>query len=270
MGWRAQRRWLSASWAAGWDAKAGGGIIVGFVADDLLELPGVAEAVAAARERIDEALRHPALRRKGGQVAAEVGLRSAVASAALSGYAFPLEEVRAGTVTDPGVQGALRVAGALDSLAPRWPVAPRQVLARVHLLAARGLVGDDELGRPVRSLTALSYVLDRVVAAAGNPVGSPILFAAVIHAELLAIRAFAGPNGVVARAAARLILISTGVDPRGLIAVDVGHHQREPEYVGASGAFPTGTPDGVRSWLRHYGAALEAGAVETLAIAAAV
>jgi hypothetical protein len=241
------------------------------VADELLDLPGVAEAVAAARERVDEALRHPALRRKGGQVAAEVGLRSAVASAALSGYAFPLEEVRAGTVTDPGVQGALRVAGALDGLAPRWPVAPRQVLARVHLLAARGLVGDDELGRPVRSLTALSYVLDRVVAvSAGGPVASPILFAALIHAELLAIRAFAGPNGVVARAAARLILISTGVDPRGLIAVDVGHQQREPEYVGASGAFPTGTPDGVRSWLRHYGAALEAGAAETLAIAAAV
>jgi hypothetical protein len=72
---------------------------------------------------------------------------------------------------------------------------------------------------------------------------------------------------VVARAAARLVLISTGVDPRGLIAVDVGHWQREPEYVGAAGAFPTGTPDGVRSWLRHYGAALGAGATETLAVA---
>lgn len=235
---------------------------------DLLDLPGVADAVAAARERIDQALRHQALRRQGGKIAAEVGLRSAVASAALSGYAYPLEEVRAGTVTDPGLQGALRVAGELHSLAQRWPVAPRQVLARVHLLAARGLVSDDELGRPVRAQAALGIVLDRVVALTGRRMTTtPILLAATVHAELLAMRAFAGPNGVVARAAARLTLISTGVDPRGLIAVDVGHRQREPEYVGASGAFQTGTPDGVRSWLRHYGAALAAGATEMLAIA---
>jgi hypothetical protein len=251
----------------------------------LLDLPGVAESVAAARERIDEALAHPALRRKGGQVAAEVGLRSAVASAALSGYAFPLEEVRAGTVTDPGLQGALRVAGALDGLAAQWRVTPPAALARVHLLAAHGLVSEDELGRPVRSQAALRLMLRRVTDPTSESAGwgrfrpapsaggmgvPPILLAAVVHADLLAIRAFAGSNGVVARAAARLVLVSTGVDPRGLIAVDVGHRQREPEYVGASGAFPTGTPDGVRSWLRHYGAALEAGAVETLAIAAAV
>jgi hypothetical protein len=42
--------------------------------------------------------------------------------------------------------------------------------------------------------------------------------------------------------------------------VDVGHRDREPEYVGAAGAFATGTPDGLRSWLRHYMAAVEAGA----------
>lgn len=235
----------------------------------LLDLPGVADAIAAARERIDEALRHPALRRKGGQIAAEVSLRSAVASAALSGYAHPLDEVRAGTVTDPGLQGALRVAGALDSLAPTWRIAPPQALAKVHVLAARGLVSDDELGRPTRGQASLSLVLRRVVELSRGTGGPPILLAAVTHAELLSLRAFAGPNGVVARAAARLILISTGVDPRGLIAVDVGHRRREPEYVGASGAFSTGTPDGVRSWLRHYGAALEAGAAETLAVAAA-
>jgi hypothetical protein len=249
--------------------------IVACVTDDglahLLDLPGVAEEVATARERVDEALRHPALRRAAGRVAAEVNLRSAVASAALSGYAYSLEAVRAGTVTDPGVQGALRVAGALDGLAPRWPVAPRQVLARVHLLAARGLVGDDTLGRPVRNQETLQIVLDRAVELSARGTAAPrILLAANIHAELLAIRAFDGPNGVVARAAARLILISSGVDPRGLIAVDVGHRQREPEYVGASTAWPTGTPDGVRSWLRHYAAALAAGAAETGAIAAAL
>ncbi|HEX7746858.1 MAG TPA: oxidoreductase, partial [Micromonosporaceae bacterium] len=60
--------------------------------------------------------------------------------------------------------------------------------------------------------------------------------------------------------------LSTGFDPRNLIAVEVGHQRREPEYVGSAGAFATGTPDGVRSWLRHYGAAVEIGAAELTAI----
>jgi hypothetical protein len=71
----------------------------------------------------------------------------------------------------------------------------------------------------------------------------------------------------VARAAARLTLITAGFDPRGLVAVDVGHREREPEYVGAAGAFATGTPDGLRSWLRHYATAVERGAAELTLVA---
>jgi hypothetical protein len=36
--------------------------------------------------------------------------------------------------------------------------------------------------------------------------------------------------------------------------------------VGASGAYATGTPDGVRSWLRHYAAAVTAGADQVVVI----
>jgi 2-keto-3-deoxy-6-phosphogluconate aldolase len=79
----------------------------------LLNLADVESALKSARAAVDGAYRHRALRRKGGQVAAEIGLRSAVASAALSGAAFDLEDVRAGTVLDPLVQGALRVYGEL-------------------------------------------------------------------------------------------------------------------------------------------------------------
>ena len=43
-------------------------------------------------------------------------------------------------------------------------------------------------------------------------------------------------------------------------------HDRPPEDVGAQRAWSTGTPDGVRSWLKHYGTALEAGAAETIQI----
>jgi hypothetical protein len=232
----------------------------------LVQLADVADTIDRARKRVDAALRHRALRRQGGQVAAEAGLRSAVASAALEGHAYDLEAVRDGTVTDPVVQGALRVAGALPGLAELWPKAPRQVLAKLHVLGARGVPGAGDLGRPVADL-AVAQRLDTLVAlVTGGTAAPPLVLAAVVSGELLALQPFVGPNGVVARAAGRLTLISTGFDPRGLIAVDVGHREREPEYVGSAGAFATGTPDGVRSWLRHYGAAVEVGADQVVAI----
>jgi hypothetical protein len=57
----------------------------------LLQLADVAPALAAAREQVDAAMRHRALRRHGGQVAAEVSLRAAVASAALEDSAYDLD-----------------------------------------------------------------------------------------------------------------------------------------------------------------------------------
>jgi hypothetical protein len=234
----------------------------------LLKLAEVGPALEGARERVDEALRHPALRRGGGAVAAEVGLRSAVASAALEGHGYPLDEVRGGTLTDPVLQGALRLSRELDGLAALWPKVPRQVLARMHVLAARGVVPDGQLGRPADStdMARLGALLNLVVDGGSGPA---LLLAAIVHAELLALRPFAGPNGVVARAAARVTLVAAGLDPRGLLAVDAGHLDRQPEYLGASGAFATGTPDGVRSWIRHYAAAVTLAADE-LSVAASV
>ncbi|NES26264.1 oxidoreductase [Micromonospora terminaliae] len=226
----------------------------------LLALADIAPAVEQARDRVDQAHRHRALRRQGGQVAAEVSLRSAVASAALEGRVHDREEVRAGTVTDPLLQGALRVAGALPGLSELWPKAPRQALARLHVLAARDVVPEAELGRPVADPVVATRLDGLAGLVAGGTKVPPLVLAAVVHGELLNLRPFPGPSGVVARAAARLVLISTGFDPRGLVAVDVGHREREPEYVGAAGAFATGTPDGLRSWLRHYMAAVEVGA----------
>ncbi|WP_430781050.1 oxidoreductase [Actinoplanes sp. G11-F43] len=229
----------------------------------LLDLADVGPAFAAARESVDAAHRHRALRKHGGQVAAEVSLRAAVASAALEGNKFDLDLVRGGAVTDPVVQGALRVAEALPGLVDLWSRAPRQVLAKLHVLAARGVVHDHDLGR-------LTSGADRIDALAGLVAGNdstpPMLLAAIVHAELITLRPFAGPAGVVARAAARITLIGRGFDPRGLVGVEAGHLAREPEYVGSAGAYATGTPDGVRSWLRHYAAAITAGAEEITVI----
>jgi hypothetical protein len=219
----------------------------------LLDLADVAPALAGAREHVDAAMRHRALRRHGGQVAAEASLRAAVASAALEGHEYDLEDVRAGTGTDPTLQGALRVAEGIGGLVDLWPRAPRQALAKLHILAARGVVPAADLGRLTSGADRIDALATLV---AGNDRTPPLLLAAVVHAELLTLSPFAGPAGVVARAAARLTLIGRGFDPRGLVAVEVGHHRREPEYVGASGAYATGTPDGVRSWLRHYAAAV--------------
>jgi hypothetical protein len=229
----------------------------------LLNLADVAPALDDARARLDAALRHRALRRHGGRVAAEASLRAAVASAALEGHGYDLDEVRGGTVTDPVVQGALRVAEGLAGLVDLWPRAPRQVLAKLHVLAARGVVPAEDLGRLISGADRIDALAGLV---AGNERTPPLLLAAIVHAELLTLRPFAGPAGVVARAAARLTLVGRGLDPRGLLAVEVGHHEREPEYVGASGAYATGTPDGVRSWLRHYAAAVSAGAEQIVVI----
>ena len=231
----------------------------------LLDLADVATALDGARAYVDAALRHRALRRSGGPVAAEIGLRSAVASAALEGHPHDREEVRSGTVTDPVLQGALRASGALDGLVPTWRRAPRQVLAKLHVLTASDVVAPDLLGRPTADPTVAAR-LDTLARLVVDDDAPALLLAAVVHGELLALRPFEGTNGVVARAAARLCLIARGLDPRGLLAVDVGHLAREPEYVGAAGAFATGTPDGLRSWLRHYAEAVRLAAAEIGAV----
>jgi hypothetical protein len=211
----------------------------------LLDLPDVADALTQARTAVDAFLDGQMRRRIA--VAAEASLRSAVASAALEGHRYDVEEVRAGTVTDPVVQGALRVSEALPGLVEAWRSAPRQALARLHTLAARGSVAAEALGRP----SPVSPRLDLLVGVILTPGAPALLRACVVHGELLALGPFAGPNGLVARAAARLTLIADGLDPGGLLAPEVAHLAREPEYVGCANAFATGTPDGLRAWIRH-------------------
>ena len=226
----------------------------------LLDLVDVSESIESARAAADAAFAHRALRQgtaRAGRVAAEVTLRDAVASASLEGATYDLAAVRAGTVTDPVLQGALRMGAELIGLAPRWLRTSPQVLTRLHILAARGLVADP--GRPAPgSGTARLLALSSALGSAAPA----LLRAAVVHGELLALRAFEGPNGLVARGAGRLTLIAAGLDPRGLLPVDVGHIGRQPEYLGAAGAFATGTRDGLRAWIKPCAAAVSAAAEE--------
>ncbi|WP_199038571.1 oxidoreductase [Glycomyces salinus] len=234
----------------------------------LLELSEVADALENARTNVDRMLWHEALRGDSTHVAAEVALHDASATLALEGYDCDVERLRAGDFSDPVVAGALRVTEALPSLVDVWPVSPRYVLAKLHLLASRDFEpGDGEPGR-IEVDSSGSARIDAMCALVTNPTKEipPALSAAVVHGELLAVRPFPMANNIVARAAARIALASKGLDSKLLITVNAGHLERQPEYVGAQRAWSTGTPDGVRAWLKHFGKALEAGATETLQI----
>ncbi|HEX8519404.1 MAG TPA: oxidoreductase [Pseudonocardia sp.] len=231
----------------------------------LVALPGVAPAVARARDALAALHAHPVHRRGWPATAAQAGLRAARASAALDGA--PLSEPVDGAVTDPVLAGAVRVARDSGRLLAVWRASPLQALARLHVLAAADLVPAARLGRP-RSDPATSARLAALAALVTGATAAPApVLVAVVHGELLALAPFGSADGVVARAAARLAAVSTGLDPRGLAVPEVGHLRREREYRAAAAAFAGGTPAGVGGWLLHCCTQWTAGAREGRSIA---
>jgi hypothetical protein len=235
----------------------------------LLDLPGVAESVASSRQAVDKLLGHRVLRRRSSDVSAESLLRGAWASAALAGSPATLEQVRGGTATDPILQGALRVSTELAALAGPWRSAQRQVLARLHALAATDLLPAEQLGRP-RADREVAHRLDTLAGVLAQTRAPAVVIAAIVQAELLSLDAFAPASGVVARAAARLTLIERGLDPKSLVVVEVGHLELGTEEQAALAGYRGGEPDGVVAWIQHCGRAVELGARESLAICEAI
>jgi len=119
-------------------------------------------------------------------------------------------------------------------------------------------------GRPVRGTERLALLAELVTG--GTSVPAPVLVA-VVHGELLVLEPFASANGVVARAAARLAAISSGLDPRGLAVPEVGHLRAGTAYREAARGFAAGTPDGLAAWIRHCCDQWVAGAREGRSIA---
>jgi hypothetical protein len=232
----------------------------------LLAQSDVRAAVDGARGQVDALLGHRLLRRRSAEVSAEAALRTARASAALAGSPHSLADVRAG-LEDPTVHAALRVTSGLGALLETVDRAPLQALARLHALAARGLVDDAELGRPRPGpevgarLAALADLL------AARRTVSALVLAAVCHGELLSLDAFAPTSGLVARAAARLVLIARGLDPKAVVAVDVGHLEATEDYARAQAAYAAG--DAV-TWVVHCADAVRLGALDSLAVCEAL
>jgi hypothetical protein len=229
----------------------------------------VREASDAARTAIDRLLAHRLMRNRSAEVSTESALRGARASAALEGVEVPLTELRAGAVSDPLVQGSLRVSAALGSMTETWRRAPGQVLARLHVLAAADLVDRADLGRPApHAGPRLSGLFGLVTGESALPA---VLVAALVHGELAALAPFGSADGVIARAAGRLTGITRGLDPKAVSVPEVGVAELGREdYRQALSGYASGAPEGVAGWLVHCCRATEHGAVEGLAICEAI
>ena len=213
----------------------------------LMNAEGVPSAFAAARDGIDALLRDRGMRRTTPEQTAESLLRGAHASAVLEGSSSSLEEVRAGT-GDEVAADAVRVSVELLSLVPQFGAAPLQALARLHAVAASGLPADHR-GRPAGAEGAAR--VHRVAELLLTPTEAPgLLVAAVVHAELAG-GAFPSHNGIVARAAERLVLAARGVDERSLVVPEAGHLALRPAYESNLRAVAAGRPGAMEAWLRY-------------------
>jgi hypothetical protein len=224
----------------------------------LAALEGVGSAMAATRDGIDAMLRDRGLRRTTPDQTAESLLRGAHASAVLEGSASSFEEARAGH-GDAVAQAALRVSTELLGILPTLARAPLQAVARLHTLAGRGEVADEELGRP-RDDAGAQRLLDLGRLLTTPSTAPALVLAAVAHAEVVTVAPFASHNGLVGRALERLVLVSRGVDEKSLVVPEAGHLRLRREYESNLRGYREGGPAGVHSWLLYAAEAYAAGA----------
>jgi Fic family protein len=262
----------------------------------LVTLPGVGEAVQAAREACTALRWHEALRRRGAEARAEATIRAARCSAALEGARYPvplIRDVARGATELPDdasgrlAAGALRVLSEARELETTIAGSPAQALARLHVVAAAGLLPPEQLGRPRQGLeppgdgigepaqaptgSALAARLTGIGDLLAAPATAPALVvAALAHAELITARPFAAGNGLVARAASRAVIVGRGLDPMGVVVWEAAHLDAGPGYAQALLGYASGRPDGVAAWLIHCADAVVKGAGEGKTICDAV
>jgi len=102
--------------------------------------------------------------------------------------------------------------------------------------------------------------------------GAPALVvASVVHGELLALRPFGAYNGLIARAAQRIVLIAEGLDPKAICPAEVGLAELgTAAYREALAGYLSGTPEGMARWIGHCAAALRLGVRESVAVCEAM
>ena len=223
----------------------------------LSSLEGVPSGFVGARDAVDALLRDRGLRRSTPEQTAESLLRGAHASAVLEGSASSLEDVREGT-GDRIAAASVRISAELLSLTPVLVRTPGQAFARLHTLAGAREVPDDALGRPVSAEAAERLAtLARTVLTTAAPA---MQLAALVHAEIVTVAPFSSHNGLVARAAERLLLVARGVDPASLTVPEAGHLALRREYESNLRGYRDGGRAGLHSWLLYAPEAYARGA----------
>lgn len=247
----------------------------------------VARAEGALREATAQLRWHEALRRRWREARAEAAVRGAIASAGVEGAVLPPAVLR-GAIAAGSLTGACTGDPSLDAVAGLWragvrlngwmpdlrgrsrPAAPgaRTLLAALHRdvvgpLAVAGRLGLEEVavprppGRaPVEAgpgpapdgeeLTARLEGLVRLIEAPALPA---LVRAAVVHAEMAAVRPFTAGNAAVGRLLVRHLIARDGLEPTGVAVVDAYAGRAPAAYADAAAAYASGTMDGVVAWV---------------------
>ena len=246
----------------------------------LSDLPGVFEAVDGVRAAVDGLLREPALRRDRGRVRAAARTEAAWASAVLSGADVSLDDFRAqfaepGLEDDAGGDDALVCAASMRAyrdmrtLSDTWRVAPLQALAKLHSVVAAEVATGDGLGRP-RLEPVVTARLNSLAEHVTQTKAPGVVVYGIVQGELLDLQPFGWGDGLVARAASRLVLVSRGVDPDALTVPEQGLLNLGADtYATKLAAYQQGTPEGVAEWLVFMAEAIRQGAHSARAIARA-
>ncbi|MER7702136.1 oxidoreductase [Kitasatospora sp. NPDC097605] len=151
--------------------------------------------------------------------------------------------------------------------ADRGPVAPAGATADGPVPELPAAPGPEEVAARLDQLSRLL-----VARAEGQGVGTPALVvASVVHGELLALRPFGAYNGLIARAAQRIVLIAEGLDPKSICPAEVGLVELGTDaYRRALAGYLAGTPEGLGAWIGHCGRALRLGVRESTAVCEAM
>ena len=240
--------------------------------DRLVQTGDVSARLAAARSAIDELLWRRDVRDSAAEYTAGSRQWGSRDSAAVDGADVVV-------VDDSPMGRVLASSQAVTAEVPQhvttWAVAPLQVLARLHVVAAHGHVQDEELGRPRRDGEAaddplrlrldapsaaqaagrLSLLADLVADSGGAPA---LAIAGITHAELLTARPFTWGSGLLGRASVRLVLADRGVDPSLFSVPETGIMRAgRPAYVRALRSYAAGDMPAYFEW---FATAIQLGA----------
>ncbi len=223
-----------------------------------MALEGVPSAFASTRDGIDALLRDRGLRKTHPEDTGQALVMGAHASAVLEGSTSTIDDVLAGR-TDATAQDALRLSAQVLSLVPQMRTAPLQAIARLHAIAGATSLGQEDLGRP-RNAEVASRLQTVAKMLTSDTTAPALVVAAMVHADIATAKPFASHNGIVARAAERLVMVSRGVDATSVLVPEAGHLALREQYESNLRAYASGTERGVHAWALYAAEAYAKGA----------